>query len=143
MRVAIIGCGAIGKKRGCQPDGHEVVGLFDVNRERAERLGKELQAPCFDNEEELLEKSRADVVIVATVNSSLAASALAAVRTKKHVLVEKPGGVKLSELEELKGCAETNHVAVKVGFNHRFHHAMRQVTDAYRANGFRNLPCSA
>jgi predicted dehydrogenase len=42
----------------------------------------------------------------------------------KHVLVEKPGAVKLSELQEIKKIALEKNLAVKVGFNHRFHPAL-------------------
>jgi predicted dehydrogenase len=56
----------------------------------------------------------------------LAATALLAIRSGKHVLIEKPGGRSSEELTPLVDEAERTGVSVKVGFNHRFHPALRR-----------------
>ncbi len=124
MKVAIFGAGLIGRKRGLQLQGHSLVGLYDPDRERAGRLAAELGTRSFDSEAALLELSGAEIVIVATTNSSLAPAAAKVIEAGKHVLVEKPGGISVPEIERLQALADAKRVAVKVGFNHRFHPAV-------------------
>ena len=44
----------------------------------------------------------------------------------KHVLVEKPAARSVAELDALIADARAAGVTVKVGFNHRFHPALRK-----------------
>ncbi|HVZ31018.1 MAG TPA: Gfo/Idh/MocA family oxidoreductase [Polyangiaceae bacterium] len=124
MRVAIVGAGLIGKKRGLQLEGHELVGLYDVAAERAQALATELRTRAFESEAALFARSGAEIVIVATDNANLSGVASRAIEAKKHVLVEKPGGISVAELQRLEERARAHGVAVKVGFNHRFHPAL-------------------
>jgi len=124
VRVAIVGAGLIGKKRGLQLEGHELVGIYDVAAERAQALAAELRTRSFESEAALLARSGAEIVIVATDNANLSGVAARAIEAKKHVLVEKPGGISVAELKRLEELARTQGVAVKVGFNHRFHPAL-------------------
>jgi len=73
--------------------------------------------------------SDADVVVVATLNNALTPLSLAAVKAGKHVLVEKPAARTSSELESLRVAAEASGVRVRVGYNHRFHPALRKARE--------------
>lgn len=135
MDIAIFGAGLIGKKRGLQIDGHRLVGIYDPDTTRARSLATELRTEAFDSEAALLERSGATVVIVATTNASLSTVAARAIEAGKNVLVEKPGGLCFGDLARLDALARAKGVAVKVGFNHRFHPAllkMRQLVDEGR-----------
>jgi predicted dehydrogenase len=120
MKIAILGCGLIGEKRGKQLFGHELIGVYDPNQDRAQKLANTLKTKVFKTEDEVFQSS-ADIVIVATTNNQLAPLTLKGVKAKKNVLVEKPCAVSVKEAEEIKKFADLNQVAVKVGFNHRFH----------------------
>ncbi len=124
MKIAICGAGLIGKKRGLQLQGHALAGLYDVDPARARALAAELSTVAFESEAALLERSGADIVIVATTNASLAQVAARAVAAGKHILVEKPAGISVGEIDRLQALARERRVAVKVGFNHRFHPAL-------------------
>ncbi len=132
MKIAIFGAGLIGRKRGLQLQGHALVGLYDPDRERAGALAAELATTAFDSEAALLERAGAEIAVVATTNASLAAVAARAIAAGKHVLVEKPAGIAVAEIDRLAALARDRRVAVKVGFNHRFHPAileMRRLVD--------------
>ncbi len=124
MKVAILGAGLIGRKRGLQLGGHSLVGLYDPDRERARTLAAELGTTAFESEAALLERSGTEIVVVATTNSSLAPVAARVIESGKHVLVEKPAGISVPEIERLQALGTAKRVAVKVGFNHRFHPAV-------------------
>ena len=70
-----------------------------------------------------------DSVIVATINNALAPVAAAAIRAGKHVLVEKPAGIAVKEIDELLALEKKHHVRVRVGFNHRYHPALRKARE--------------
>lgn len=124
MKIAIFGAGLIGKKRGLQLEGHALVGLYDPDGARARALADELKTTAFESESALLASSGCELAIVATTNAKLAAVAAHAVTAGKHVLVEKPAGVSVAEIDCLAELARARGVAVKVGFNHRFHPAL-------------------
>lgn len=122
MKIGILGCGLIGKKRGQQLFGHQLAGVYDPNSELKIALSKELSCPSFNNEADLIEAS--ELVIIATPNERLGPLAIQAARAGRHVLVEKPGAITVEQMEELEQLSKSKNVAVKVGFNHRFHPAL-------------------
>ena len=67
-----------------------------------------------------------DVVIIATMHDALTPLALQAMAAGKHVLVEKPAGRTLAELEALIAAQAQYNAIVKVGYNHRFHPALQR-----------------
>ncbi len=123
MKVAILGAGLIGKKRGMQLGSNELLGLYDPDRVRANTLAQELKTNVFDSEDALF-SSQAQIVIIAVTNDVLQPLALRALKAGKHILLEKPAGVSVAQLDELISLAADRGLAVKVGFNHRFHPAL-------------------
>jgi predicted dehydrogenase len=70
-----------------------------------------------------------DVVIVATTNDVLAPIAVAALDAGKHVLIEKPAGRSVAELDRIASASERVDRRVRVGFNHRYHPALQQARE--------------
>ena len=127
LRVAIIGCGLIGQKRARALPGGRLVACADVVPERAAALAASVEgAVSYGDWRELLERTACDVVIVATLHDTLAEITAASIAAGRHVLVEKPAGRRAAELEPLLGAAEARGVLVRVGFNHRYHRALRK-----------------
>ena len=123
--VAIIGCGLIGRKRALSLEGARVAVCADLQEERARRLAAESGAPlAFHDWREAVNHPSVQIVVVSTINDSLAEITLAAVQAGKHVLVEKPAGRSVRELVPVVDAAEKNRVKVRVGFNHRYHPAL-------------------
>lgn len=128
MNIAIFGAGLIGRKRGLHLGGHRLVGIYDPDTSRARALAAELHTEVFESESALIERSGADIVVVATTNSSLSKVASRAITARKHVLVEKPGGLGVADVSHLDALARKHGVAVKVGFNLRFHPALLKMS---------------
>ena len=134
MRVAIVGCGLIGGKRAksIAALGHSVVAAADAVPARAAALAKQYPGCAASGDwREVL--PRADAVVVATINDSLAAITLGAAKAGKHVLVEKPAARSADELRPVVTAARNAEVTARVGFNHRFHPALlkaRELVDA-------------
>lgn len=127
MRVGIVGCGLIGGKRAKSVAalGHTVAATADAVPERAAALAKGYPGcAAVADWRDLVARPDLDAVVIATINDSLAPLTLAAVRAGKHVLVEKPAARSADELRPVAAAAKSAGVAVRVGFNHRFHPAL-------------------
>jgi len=133
MNYAIIGCGLIGKKRlAALPAGSQLAVACDTNLTRAEELVKAAGTGRAVSDFQLaVTDPQADAVIVATINSALAEIAAAAIRAGKSVIVEKPAGISVRQLDELIALEEKHGVRVRVGFNHRYHPAFRQAREIF------------
>ncbi|MEI7999336.1 MAG: Gfo/Idh/MocA family oxidoreductase [Candidatus Omnitrophota bacterium] len=125
MNVAIVGCGLIGKKRALALGPHQLLLVVDSDIKRAQAiaaLGSQAKVSADFND--VIKNPHIDIVIVSTTNDKLAEITIEAVKAGKHVLVEKPAGRNLKEIEEIAKLAQNNKVMVKVGFNLRYHPAL-------------------
>ncbi len=124
MRVGIVGCGLIGRKRAeaLGPD-DELVATYDP----AQSFG-----PAVDSLAALL-ALEPEVVVVATTHDQLAENAIAALEAGAHVLVEKPAGIGSAQVETVREAAERAGRRVKVGFNHRFHPGLMRAVEEARS----------
>jgi predicted dehydrogenase len=123
MNYAIIGCGLIGKKRLAGiPAGSRLVMACDTDLSRAEALVKTAQTGrAVTDFNQAIAEPQVEAVIVATINSALAEVSAAAICTGKHVLVEKPAGISVKQIDHLIALAKRHKVCLRVGFNHRHH----------------------
>lgn len=131
---AIIGCGLVGRKRLASLRPGQLVVACDLDKGRAQALvdiagsGK-----VITKVEEAVSHPEVDAVVVSTPNGSLARVASLAIRSGKHVLVEKPAAISVREITELFELARHSSSCVRVGYNHRYHPALqkaRKLVDA-------------
>ena len=135
MNVGIIGCGLIGNKRAKSLGEHKLLAVADTNIDRAQQLAARHPgcAVSFDWQD-IARHPDIDVVIVSTTNDTLSAATIASVESGKHVLVEKPAGRNVAELESALRAAKQSGKFVKVGFNHRFHPALCRAKEIFDSN---------
>lgn len=136
MIFALIGCGLIGRKRAQALRGlSELRYSCDLDAKRAEELARLYpDTRAITRFEEALEDPSVDVVIIATLNASLAPITLAAVKAGKHVLVEKPGALNSTQLKEIQAEAEKTGAKVRIGYNHRFHPALQKAHELLKSS---------
>jgi predicted dehydrogenase len=136
--VAIVGCGLIGKKRATHlkaastlaPSTARLLYACDLDLARATDLAR-MHPGSKQVTDYLVALADPGVsaVIVATINAALAPVTLAAVKAGKHVLVEKPGAIRSAELREIQVAAAQTGAQVRIGYNHRFHPALRKARE--------------
>jgi predicted dehydrogenase len=129
-RVAIVGCGFIGRKRAAALAGARLVACADLAPDRATALAETTPgAAAMADWRGAVSRDDVDVVVVATTNDALTPIAIEALRAGKHVLVEKPAARNLAEVERLIEAAATAARLVRVGFNHRYHPALQKARE--------------
>ncbi len=130
LRTAIVGCGLIGQKRAHALGNARLVYTVDTNLARAQHLAAQYPGCIAATDwRDIVIRDDVDLVIVATTNDALAPVTLAAVQSGKHVLVEKPAARSTRELAPVVEATRAADVTVKVGFNHRFHPALRKARE--------------
>jgi len=135
MNYAIIGCGLIGKKRlAGLPVGSKLAVACDTNLARAEELVKLAgTGRAVADFHQAVADPHVDAVIVATINNVLAPVTAAAISADKHVIVEKPAGISVKELDELIALEKKHKVSIRVGFNHRYHPALQKAREIFES----------
>jgi predicted dehydrogenase len=127
LGVAIVGCGLIGRKRAQALGSGRLVACADIDVERAHALARTVPGCAADADwRDTVQRDDVDIVIVATLHDTLAAITAGAIAAGKHILVEKPAARHSSEIPALMAAAEQRGVRVRVGFNHRYHRALRK-----------------
>ncbi len=134
MRVAIVGCGLIGRKRVQALAGGQVTVCCDTAPGRAEALARTIPgAAALMDWHSAVSRADVDVVVVATTHDMLATVAAAAAGAGKHVLIEKPGARRAAELDAVQAAAQSTGALVRVGFNHRYHRAFRKAREIFES----------
>ncbi|MBO5938490.1 MAG: Gfo/Idh/MocA family oxidoreductase [Clostridia bacterium] len=114
-----------------QTDLFEVVGYAFPEGER-EKFPK--QAKAFESYremtvEEILGNPEIEAVIVETEELYLTKYARMVADAGKHLHMEKPGGLELSEFEELIGILKEKRLVFSVGYMYRFNPKIREVLE--------------
>ena len=132
--VAIVGCGLIGHKRAGALGPARLVCCADTDLGRAEALARSAPgAVALGDWRDAVTREDVGIVVVATTNDALAPITTAAVQAGKHVLVEKPAARSLEELEGVLAAAKGSRSLVRVGFNHRYHPALRKARELFES----------
>jgi predicted dehydrogenase len=129
LRVAVVGCGLIGNKRAAalRPQ-DELVACHDLSPAAAGRFAARHGCQACETIDETLDH-RPEVVVIAVCHNALAALAERALAAGAHVLVEKPAGISVRQIDRLLDCQRNSGRLVKVGVNHRFHPGLMRAAE--------------
>ncbi|MBE7010330.1 MAG: Gfo/Idh/MocA family oxidoreductase [Ruminococcaceae bacterium] len=135
IKWGVIGCGGIAYRRTIPgmmlAENSELVAVMDTNFEAAQKVKKEFGAQyAFATVEEVLALNEIDAVYIATPVFCHKEQAMAAAKAKKHILLEKPMGLSLSESKEIADFCKAQGVKLGVGLMMRFssyHQKMREL----------------
>ncbi len=142
MRIAIIGCGLIGKKRALALDADDtLVACCDTNEESAKKFSDEFKCKHYTDFGRLVSENKFDAAVVAVVNKYAKEIVVDILKSGRHVLAEKPLGRNAAESSEMlavlsfspsqspKVSKSPHALLLKTGFNHRFHPAIRKAKE--------------
>src|SRR4029453_3022828 len=94
-----------------------------------ERFREEFKADVYNSVEEMCESPNVDAVYVATPHEFHARHTIAALKNRKHVIVEKPMAISMEEAETMNAVAEKNGVKLMSGHTHSFDSPVRKMRE--------------
>ena len=121
LKVGIIGVGYIGGVHAgilARDERVQLSAVYDVDRERVERLARAHDARVAGSANEVIETC--DAVYITTPNTQHVALALAALDAGKHVFCEKPLATSIRDAESVFAKANGSKSLFQVGYNRRF-----------------------
>ncbi|MGH7447637.1 MAG: Gfo/Idh/MocA family protein [Longimicrobiales bacterium] len=133
--VAVIGCGTLGTRRArtAATDMRTALRVVvDSNRERAAALAAELHVDSAGDWREALARTDVGCVVVCTPIALLIPIGIAALRSGRHVLIEKPLGRNATEARAIATEARRAGTVLKVGFNSRYRPAVARARELCR-----------
>ncbi len=134
MRVGIVGCGLIGKRRAkvaAESSVSDLTVVSDVVSARASETAGNYGCDATCDWREVTDSGDVDIVVVATPNRSLSDVAVRALKQGKHVLCEKPPGRTALEAMAMLQASQESGKTLKIGFNHRHHEAVLKAHELY------------
>lgn len=125
LKFGVIGTGHLGRlhtKFFGENDKAELVGIYDIDEQRANEVGNEFNVKVFDKLDDLMAKVNAVSIVAST--SAHYELMKKAVEKGLNILVEKPITSEIWQAEELINEAERKNLKVQVGHIERFNPAL-------------------
>jgi len=128
VKVGVIGVGHLGRHHTRvyrQLPQAQLVGVHDIDSEKAQKVAKEFDTRYFENLDDLLERTDAvSLVVPTTIHYALACDIL---DQGKNLLIEKPITETVKQAEELVSLAGAKNVILQVGHIERFNPAFKAI----------------
>lgn len=128
VRVGVVGVGYLGQHHArvySELPGVELVGVVDINRERAREVARRYSTTPFFDYRDLFGKVDAVSIVVPTVlHRDIAAHFI---EEGINILIEKPVTTTLEEAKELMEMAARKNVILQVGHIERFNSAVMEL----------------
>ncbi len=126
IKIGVVGVGHLGRLHTSmytQMKDVELVGIYDVDKNRADSVAAEFHTRTFTSLDDMIKQLDAVSVVVPTTHHHTVTKKL--IQNGKHCLIEKPISTTLDEADELIELAAAHHVKVQVGHIERFNPALR------------------
>jgi UDP-N-acetyl-2-amino-2-deoxyglucuronate dehydrogenase len=142
LRFALIGCGVIGPTHAeainSLPDA-ELVAVADIIPARAQKLADKYGVKAYTDVQEMLAREQLDVVNICVPSGLHGEIACQAMRTGKHVIIEKPMEIRLETIDEMLRVQREANVKLAVISQHRFDPASMHVHRLLEEQAFGRL----
>jgi UDP-N-acetylglucosamine 3-dehydrogenase len=145
LRVAVVGTGFWGRNHARvfkELKETELLAVCDINAEKAKNVAKQYGVKAYTNLGKMLQRKDIDAVSICTWSIKLAEEALKALKSGKHVLVEKPMATRVKQAEKLVETAEREGLHLTVGFLMRFIPGIQHMKKAIERKTIGNLVCA-
>jgi glutamate-1-semialdehyde aminotransferase/spore coat polysaccharide biosynthesis protein SpsF (cytidylyltransferase family)/predicted dehydrogenase len=126
-RVLVVGCGSIGLRhaRNLSSLGVAQLGFCDTRPEALAKCREQLKGECFSDYAAALQQFNPDIVLICTPPVYHVEEALAALRARAHVFIEKPLSHESSGIQAVIAEARRQNRSAQIGYNMRFHPGLK------------------
>lgn len=144
LRFGLLGCGRISERHsqllgGGLVKGAKLVAVCDVVQSRANALSERFNVPAHYEIDEFLNRQDIDAVSILTPSGLHKDHAIAAARAGKHVVVEKPMALRISDADQMISACDQAGVKLFVVKQNRFNLPVVMARAALDAGRFGKL----
>jgi predicted dehydrogenase len=142
IRVGLVGCGAISTQHLeaiAALDGLRLACVVSASAERARTVGERWGVPWSIRLEDLLGRDDVDAVTIATPSGLHPTQALAALRSGRHVVVEKPIALSVADADAIIAEGRARALTVATISQRRFEPVVRALHAAVEAGALGRL----
>lgn len=128
IKVGLLGAGHLGKihlKLLKEIPQFQIMGFFDLDKEKSQKVQNEFNVPAFNSADELI--AACDAVDIVTPTLTHHPFAVNALKKSKHIFIEKPIATTLEEAKQIVTFADEADVKVQIGHVERFNPAFLSV----------------
>src|SRR5260370_38908372 len=107
--VAFIGAGIVAEMHGrglAATNGARFIGVYDTKSSNAKKIAAKFGGRAYKTIDDLLGDENIEAVHIVTPTNQHVPNALKAMQSGKHVLVEKPVAITVSEIHRLRTAAQ-------------------------------------
>lgn len=144
LKFALVGCGRIAKRHSellgsGQIEHAGLVAVCDLVPEKAKAIGGQFSVPWFTDMHTMMAECDVDVVVVLTESGRHAEHVIALADYGKHIVVEKPMALTLSDADAMIEACEKAGIRLFVVKQNRFNVPVRKLREALEAGRFGKL----
>jgi myo-inositol 2-dehydrogenase / D-chiro-inositol 1-dehydrogenase len=142
LRIAVLGCGRIGRMHAANVAAHPratLASVYDVHRPSADEVAARHGVEVADTAQAVFGSPDVDAILVATATPTHADYIEQAVGAGKPVLCEKPIDLSLARVEACADAIRGKNPVIQLGFNRRFDPGHRAARDAVRGGDIGDL----
>jgi predicted dehydrogenase len=141
LNFAIVGCGRISKRHSellglNQIEGAKLSAVCDIIPEKAQSVGERFKVPHFTDMHEMMKKATVDVVVVLTESGNHAEHVVALAKYKKHIVVEKPMALTLTDADRMIAACKESGSRLFVVKQNRFNVPVVKLREELEAGRF-------
>ncbi len=141
IKVGLVGCGRIAQRHSGLlgkglVSGASLVAVCDVNREKAEAMGKSQGVPWYTDFNQMMTSEHIDVVSVLTPSGLHAEHVIALAKYGKHIIVEKPMALTLDSADDMIKACDANACRLFVIKQNRFNIPVLKLKEALVSGRF-------
>lgn len=129
LNIGVVGVGHLGAlhtKMLSTISSAKLVGIYDINHERAIKIAQEFNTRAYTSYEDLL--SDVDAISIAVNTKAHYNIALEAIKAGRHIFIEKPFTENVQQAKELIQISKSKDVKIQVGHIERFNPALLAVS---------------
>lgn len=132
LKVAVIGCGNISPVHIAaiqSLENAELYAVCDIDRSRANAFAEKYGTKAVYDYEKILGDPEVDVVHICTPHWLHGPMTIAAADTGKHIFLEKPAGLSISEINDISEAVKDNNVKCCVSFQNRQNPSIKYIKE--------------
>lgn len=144
LKFGLVGCGRIAKRHGDLLGSGKIknaalAAVCDINAGRMEYLKQKYGIPGYEDFNEMMISEQLDAVVVLTESGNHAKHVIELAQYRKHIVVEKPMALRLSDADRMIEACDANSIKLFVVKQNRFNKPITKLRQALIQGRFGKL----